>query len=166
MFIDKHTEERPKAKVNHSVKFILHDQHNRQVRTKRTLIVHEPPPEFRMDASEQKEVDLQNYCSPAGKGIIRARFNKNVFYANEVAQALVQSDNSQSDLTVAAIHFSVLHKLTIRSGDHVHVREREMIRQTIDCKEEPRKAPYEEYKCMDLPLGNMVVPEVAENKIK
>lgn len=53
-----------------------------------------------------------------GQSQLDVRFNKNVFFGNEVAQALIAVDNHECALGVTEVEFQVVQKLSLKNQQH------------------------------------------------
>jgi hypothetical protein len=49
---------------------------------------------------------------------MKVKFSKNVFFSNETVSAVVHFDNSQSDVAISKVNFSVLQNLCLRVQGH------------------------------------------------
>lgn len=56
-------------------------------------------------------------CQDQGIASVRAQFEKNVFFANEVARALVKTDNSKCQLRIQHVEFAVRQSMQIMGRD-------------------------------------------------
>ena len=101
MYRNDRIREKPKAAINYRIVAILETIDRRVLKYHQMLLVHEPPVPFVEGAMEKQTVNLTNCCSSKGRATMGVRFNKNVFYSNEMAIADLSVDNSQAQ--VAAI---------------------------------------------------------------
>ena len=87
------------------------------LRYKQWLIVHERPVDFQADKVEIQNKPITTWCCAGqGNSELSVQFQKNVFFANEVAQALVGVDNSKCQLDIESIHFDLVQRLKLRDG--------------------------------------------------
>ena len=55
-------------------------------------------------------------CCDKGSSGLEVRFDKNVFYSNEIASADVTVDNSKSQLPITEVEFQVTQMLRLQAG--------------------------------------------------
>ena len=92
------------------------------------LVVHEPPVVFQAEQTLQQHVNLVTCCCGGciadwccvcpgccGKGAtgMMVKFEKNIFYSNEVANSLVSVDNSKMNMQITEVEFQVVQKMRL-----------------------------------------------------
>lgn len=80
------------------------------------LMIHEKPVDFETNATKKHTAELTSCCAnkcicniccygPKGSTDLTVNFDKNVFYSNEVANALIGVDNSNQHLKIKEVEF-------------------------------------------------------------
>jgi hypothetical protein len=117
MYHNQHHYDRPKAFVKYSVKATIITHSKQTLKYKQMLVIHEPPVPFAQNAQSKQQVALTTCCCcDKGTSGLEVRFDKNVFYSNEVACADVAVDNSKSQLPITEVEFQVCQVLRINAG--------------------------------------------------
>jgi hypothetical protein len=108
-FKDKHSREKPKAKVKYYVKAKLHchDKHN-DMKFKQTLVIREKPVNLVTGDAQEETSHIKTWCCiDQGRSTMSSVFNKNVFLPNEMAQGHVRVNNEHCQLNAHRVSFFV-----------------------------------------------------------
>lgn len=117
MYKNENTKEKPKSVVQYSIRSKIINHDGTYLKYKQMLVVHEPPVPFEAEAWKQHSVNLMSYCCcDKGFATMQSRFNKNVFYSNEIAMADIALDNSKAQVNATEMEFQVVQKLRISGG--------------------------------------------------
>ena len=118
MFKNFHHVDKPKAKIAYYVNAILHNHDGLAMSYRQMLVIHQPPVPFQQDSVLQNTSSVTTWCCvEQGSAVVKAQFEKNVFFANEIANALVTTDNSKCNLRVQHVEFAVRQKILIMGRD-------------------------------------------------
>lgn len=112
--------DKPKMHVKYDIKAIMEVDWGPDLKYKQMLQVHEKPVAFEGMGHHQAKVMVNVCCGGAchwgcncgccteGKTDIEALFDKNVFFSNEIANAMVKVDNSHQSIGVEEVEFQVV----------------------------------------------------------
>ena len=88
------------------------------------LVIHEPPVQFQANSTLKHTARLTSCCcnscianccccGPEGTTDLTVNFDKNVFYSNEVANAVVAVDNTNQHLRIREVEFQVTQRINL-----------------------------------------------------
>ena len=82
-------------------------------------MIHERPVEFRENNVFDQVVAISTCCcQDQGKTQMTVRFDKNVFFSNEICNADVTIDNRLCKLRITSVDFEVEQKISINGAHH------------------------------------------------
>ena len=130
IYSNKKDHEKPKCNIKYHIKCIIDAAgwFGRDLKYKQMLVVHEKPVEFKENTTKEETINISEWCCiDKGSCNMKVNFNKNIFYSNETAKAMVAVDNSKCGLPVKRVEFRIVQKVKMK-GDHERMEcEKEII---------------------------------------
>ena len=117
---DKKRREEPKAKVKYYVKTkLITFNEDDEMKYKQVLAIREKPVNFESYAEKQERVHMKTCCCcDQGHCQMKTWFEKNIYTPQETARSTFAIDNSECQLTVNNVSFSVQQRLTLKADHH------------------------------------------------
>ena len=132
-FKDKHTREKPKAKVKYHLKAKLECNGHDLMKHKQVLIIREKPVEWRVGERQSETSNIKTWCCiDQGTSTMWSEFEKNQFIPTEFARGKIHINNENCQVAANRVSFFVEQVLRIKADGHYHTHTTRLVNRTID----------------------------------
>ena len=103
----KHSDH-PLSKIKYTIEAVVENMDGTVLKYKSMLVIQEQPVEFKEGDIQSKSLAVMSCCCSSGSTNMEVKFNKNIFFSNETAEATIKLDNRLCTLKIMEVEFRVL----------------------------------------------------------